>query len=241
MKDTKGFKAGYGVYPPYTMEDPNTKAVSGFSVDLVERIAKELGMTVTWHRVSWNTFIPDIRRGDYDLIADPILMTIPRSTEFAFTVPYDYFADGVVVVRKAETRIKAFEDLNSPEMRVALGKGFASETIARSQLPRAKLIPIQMGTDMQQLFNEVTSGRADASLSEGPSALRFIREHPNLVKSINIDNPAALIPGAFALRPDDSEGARVFSVCLEFLRSTGEIRALRKKWGLDPSSPEPKR
>jgi hypothetical protein len=53
-----------------------------------------------------------------------------------------------------------------------------------------------------------------------------------VVKSINADNPAAMIPGAFALRPDDARGARAFSVCLDFLRSTGEIEALRKKWGL---------
>ncbi|MGO8696131.1 MAG: substrate-binding periplasmic protein [Limisphaerales bacterium] len=155
-----------------------------------------------------------------------------RSTEFCFTDPYDYFADGVVVLRKADDRFKSFDDLNKAGVKIAVGKGFASETVARGRLPNAEIIPVQMGTDMLQLFNEVAAGRVDATLSEGPSAQRYIKEHPDVVKSINLDNPAAWIPGAFALRPDDPEGARVFSVSLAFLRATGETDALRKKWGL---------
>jgi ABC-type amino acid transport substrate-binding protein len=232
ISDKGVIDAGYGVYPPYTIEDPNTKAVTGFSIDLIERIAADLKVKVVWHRVNWNTFIPDIKRGEYDILVDPILMTIPRCREFAFTDPYDYFADGVVVVRKSETRFTSFDDLNQAGIKIAVGKGFASETVARGRLPKVEVIPVQMSTDMQQLFNEVASGRVDATLSEGPSAERYIKEHPDVVKSINLESPAAMIPGAFALRFDDAEGARAFSVCLSFLRSTGEVDALRKKWGL---------
>lgn len=236
MEQNGRIDAGYGVYPPYTIEDPNTKNVTGFSVDLIERIAQDLNVKVVWHRVNWNTFIPDIKRGEFDIIADPILMTIPRCQEFAFTEPYDYFSDGVIVLKKNEDRFTDFGDLNQSGIRIAVGKGFASETVARGRLPKAEIIPVQMGTDMQQLFNEVASGRVDATLSEGPSAQRYIDEHPDLVKSINMENPAAWLPGAFALRFDDPDGARAFSVCLSYLRSTGEIEALRKKWGL-PSRP----
>src|SRR5207249_269036 len=79
IEKTGELHAGYGVYPPYTQEDPNTKKVSGFSVDLIEQIAKELKCKVAWHRLNWNTMSADLKRGEYDLIADPIFQTIPRA------------------------------------------------------------------------------------------------------------------------------------------------------------------
>jgi len=33
LLSTGVINAGYGVYPPYTEEDPNTKKVSGFSIE----------------------------------------------------------------------------------------------------------------------------------------------------------------------------------------------------------------
>src|SRR5579863_8849663 len=70
--------AGYGVYPPYTQEDPNTKQVSGFSVDLIEQIGAQLKCKVVWHRLNWDTMSADLKLGEFDVIADPIFQTIPR-------------------------------------------------------------------------------------------------------------------------------------------------------------------
>ena len=103
--------AGYGVYPPYTQEDPNTKKISGFSVEIVEQIGRELSVKVVWHRINWNTMAADLKRGQFDVIADPIFQTIPRAREFSFSAPYAYFADGIAVIRKEDDRLKAFDDL----------------------------------------------------------------------------------------------------------------------------------
>jgi cyclohexadienyl dehydratase len=232
LRQTGVLDAGYGVYPPYSIEDPNTKAISGFSVEAINRIAADLKVRVVWHRINWDTFIPDIKRGEFDVIADPIFITTPRALDFTFTEPYDYFGEGIVMLRKDDKRFKSFEDLNKPGLRVAVGIGYASETIAKSYLPNATIIPVQTGTDQLQLFNEVVAGRVDATMSDAGTAKRYMTEHPDLVYSLNLDHPNFWVAGAFALRPNDAEGARVLNVGLEYLRTTGELAALRKKWGL---------
>jgi cyclohexadienyl dehydratase len=224
--------AGYGVTPPYTIEDPNTKAVSGYTVDIVERIAKDWKVKVVWHRLNWNTFMPDIKRGEFDMIGEPIFMTVPRARELGFSDPIDYFPEGVVMVRKGEKRFQNYEDLNKPDVNVGVQMGFASETIARAKLPRATITAVAPGTDQLQLFNEVVAGRVDATSSEGGLAQIFLKEHSSVVKLINADHPAAWVPGAFAFRFEDTESARAFSVGLRYLRLTGELDALRQKWGL---------
>src|SRR5688500_7610979 len=81
IETTSELHAGYGVYPSYTAADPNSKKVSGFSVDVIEQIGRDLKCRVVWHRLNWTTMAADLKRGDFDVIADPIFQTIPRARE----------------------------------------------------------------------------------------------------------------------------------------------------------------
>lgn len=236
VERTGELHAGYGVYPPYTMEDPNSKAVAGFSVEVIEQIGRELKCKVVWHRLNWNTMSADLKRGEYDVIADPIFQTIPRAREFAFTAPYALFGDGIAVVRKDESRFTTFESLDREGVTIAVGQGWASETLVKTRFSRPKVVSVQTGTDLLQLFNEVVAGRADVAIADVASAKRFVDEHPGAVKALWVDSPPTAMPAGFALRPDDRRGAEFLTVCLRNLQSTGVLDALARKHGavLDP-------
>jgi ABC-type amino acid transport substrate-binding protein len=221
---------GYGVYPPYTIEDPNTQEVSGFSVDIINQIAKELNVKIVWHRLNWNTMSADLKRGEFDVIADPIFQTIPRAREFSFTEPYAYFSDGIAVVRKNDNRFQRFEDLDRKDIKIAVGQGWASETIVKSKLTKPEIIAIQTNTDLLQLFNEVQSGRVDVAIADGADAKRFVDEHPESVKALWLDNPPAHIPAGFALRPSDRYSAEFLTVCIRNLKYMGVIDGLAEKY-----------
>lgn len=229
--------AGYGVYPPYTQEDPNTKKVSGFSVELIEQIGKELKCKVVWHRLNWNTMSADLKRGEFDVIADPIFETIPRAREFAFTAPYAYFADGIAVVRKDEKRFTDFASLDREGITIAVGQGWASETLVKTRFTKPKIVSVQTTTDLLQVFNEVVAGRADVAVADGADAERFVKEHPDAVKALWLDNPPAAMPAGFALRPDDARGAEFLTVCLRNLETTGILDALARKWQILSTKP----
>ena len=224
--------AGYGVYPPYTQEDPNTAEVSGFSVDIVHQIAADLKCEVVWHRLNWNTMSADLKRGEFDIIADPIFQTIPRAREFAFTEPYAYFADGIAVVRKDETRFSSFASLDQSGVTIAVGQGWASETLVRRRFTRATIKPVQTTNDLLQVFNEVVSGRADVAVADAADATRFVDEHKAEVKALFVDDPPAFMPAGFALRPDDREGAEFVTVCLRNLEATGVLKGLASRYNL---------
>jgi ABC-type amino acid transport substrate-binding protein len=229
---TNELHAGYGVYPPYTQEDPNTRAVSGFSVDIINEIGSQLNCKVVWHRLNWNTMSADLRRGEYDVIADPIFQTIPRAREFAFSEPYANFADGIAVVKKSEGRFTTLDSMDQVGVTIAVGQGWASETLLKTRFHKARIVSVQTATDLLQVFNEVLAGRADAAVADGADAERFVKEHSSAVKTLWLDNPPAAMPAGFALRPNDLKGAAFFSVCLRNLASTGVIAALEKKYGI---------
>lgn len=232
IESTGELHAGYGVYPPYTQEDPNTKEVSGFSVDIINQIAKDLKCKVVWHRLNWNTMSADLKRGEYDVIADPIFQTIPRAREFAFTEPYAYFPDGIAVVRKEEKRFRTFDDLDQGGVTIAVGQGWASETLIRSHFTKANVVPVQTATDLLQVFNEVVSGRADVAVADAADAKRFVQEHQNEVKALFLDNPPAFMPAGFALRLDDGKSAEFLTVCLRNLIATGVLEGIARRYDL---------
>ncbi len=223
---------GYGVYPPYTMEDPNTGKVSGFSAQIIEEIGAELECKIVWHRINWNTLSADLKRGEYDVIADPIFQTIPRAREFAFSEPYAYFADGIAVVRKDESRFTDFSSLDQRGIVINVGQGWASETLVKFRFNRAIIRTVQTSNDLLQVFNDVVAGRADVAIADGPDAQRFVLEHPTIVKALWLDSPPARIPAGFALRPSDREGAEFLTVCLRNLESIGLLDVLAQKFGV---------
>ncbi len=232
IEKTNELHAGYGVYPPYTQEDPNNKTVSGFSVDIIEHIAKELKCKVVWHRLNWNTMSADLKRGEFDVIADPIFQTIPRAREFAFTEPYAYFADGIAVVKISENRFSKFDDLDNEGIKIAVGQGWASETLIKNRFTKAQILSVQTSTDLLQVFNEVISGRVDVAVADGADAERFVMEHSDQIKALFLDNPPAAVPAGFALRPTDSMGAQFLSICLRNLKTAGILEGIARKYKL---------
>jgi len=232
LDQTNELQAGYGVYPPYTQENPNTRAVSGFSVDVINEIGRQLNVKVVWHRLNWDTMAADLKRGEFDVIADPIFQTIPRAREFQFTEPYAYFADGIAVVRKDERRFPTFKSLDVSGITIVVGQGWASETLVKTNFSHARIRTIQTTTDLLQVFNEVLSGRADAAVADAADAQRFVNEHRTAVKALFVDDPPAAMPAGFALRPGDERGAEFLNVSLRNLQSTGVLDALRRRYGV---------
>lgn len=232
IEKTGELHAGYGVYPPYTQEDPTTRKVSGYSVEVLEHICRELKCKVVWHRLNWNTMSADLKRGEYDVIADPIFQTIPRAREFAFSAPFAYFADGIAVVRKEENRFTTFDSLDRPGVVIAVGQGWASETLVKVRFSKAQIRSVQTATDLLQVFNEVASGRADVAIADGVDAERFVKEHAGKFKTLWLDEPPAFMPAGFALRPDDTKSADFLTVCLRNLESTGVLEGLARKYGI---------
>ena len=233
IEETGKIHAGYGVYPPYTIEDPNTKKVSGFSIELIQHIAKELNCGIEWHRINWNTMSADLKRGEFDVIVDPIFQTIPRAREFSFTDPYAFFADGIAVVKKSDNRFEEFQDLNRKDIKIVVGQGWASEAFVRANLTEPEIVSVQTSSDLLQVFNEVMTGRADVAVADGADAERFVNEHSREVKALWLDDPPAFMPAGFALRPSDDEGATFLTVCLRNLKSTGVIEGLAKKYNVN--------
>lgn len=224
---------GYGGYPPYTIEDPRTGAVSGLNVDLMNEITSQLKVKLVWKKFNWSTMSADMKRGEIDVIADPIFETIPRAREFAFTEPYAYVPTGIGIVRTGGKKIPSFDDLNSPTIKIAVGQGFAEETLLRARASNADIIAVATGSDTAAAANLVLSGRADIAIVTLSDAKRFLAANPDRLEALWIDKPPAYMAAGFALQFGDELGASFLNVAIRNLKYTGTISSLARRYQIE--------
>jgi cyclohexadienyl dehydratase len=228
-------RVGYEGYPPYTIKDPATGRLSGFSVDLAEYIAREAGWTVEWVETSPDTKIPDLQAGRFDVMTEPIFRTIPRASRVTFTRPYAYFGDASGIVRKGEQRFARVEDLNKAGITIVVRQGYTDQAFAADNLPKATLRALKVD-DVSQLFLEVISGKADVALADLEQVKAYAARHAE-VETRFTDPAPAYIPAGMMVRQGDFTFYNFLNTSLDYMESNAVLARLNRKYGLSPSVP----
>jgi len=229
-------RVGYGAFPPYTIldeteRDPD-KRLKGFSVDLVNEIAKRQSppLKVEWEKMNWETMKADMLSKKFDFVADPVYQTVPRAFDYCMAEPYSYFGLGIGVVRKNDNRFSKFEDLDRPDITIALAEGWSSTEFARQRLKRPKFRTIVVGGDAYTQLDDVLIGRADVALNDSPTIAQYVKAHHDKVKALWLESPPSIVPGGFASANGERDLMDFLNTSLRVLKADGTIDCLDKKW-----------
>jgi polar amino acid transport system substrate-binding protein len=220
--------AGYIIYPPAVIKDPNTGKLSGHFVDAIEAIAKEVNATVRYHEVTWATFVPELQSGKFDVTIAATYVTIPRALVVAYTRPLFYLGSAALV-RADEKRFSKLEDLNRSDVRIALTQGTAEVQIAEKELKNAKRSVIA-SPDLNLAFLEVVTGRADATLNDEVMAHEFAKNNSG-TKVILDSPPFNMTAVAWPVRQGDQEWVNFLNNALRYLETTGQLQKFEEHYG----------
>lgn len=229
-------RVGYGIWPPFSIVDeaePDpTKKLKGFSVDLVNEIARRHSppLRVEWHRMNWDTMRADLSTGRFDFVCESVFQTIPRAADFGLSEPYAAFGLAAAVVRIDETRFQKFEDLDRPEITIALAEGWTTSEFARARLTKPKFLSVTVREDVSTQMSNVMAGRADVALNDVPSVVNFVRAHSDQVKALWIDPAPTMVVGGFVTRPEEKDLLAFLNSCLRVLKADGTIKQLDERW-----------
>ena len=229
VNTTRVLRVGYEGYPPYTVIDPQTQAVSGYSVDVATAIATEAEWKVQWVKTTPDTKVADLAADKFDVMVEPIFRTIPRATRASFTRPYSYFGYAAGVVRKGDTRFRSMADLNRPGIKVVVRLGYTDQTYAEQHLPQAQIVKLN-ASDISQVFNEVLAGRADIALADLEQVKAFASTHAGSVDTLFTDPPPAAVPAGFMLRQGDFAFYNFLNSAIDYLESNGVFDDLDRKY-----------
>jgi polar amino acid transport system substrate-binding protein len=151
-------------YPPYLWRDPqNPQQLIGANADLLQHLAKELGVTVeTLYTGPWSRAQDEVRTGRVDLLAGAFL-TPPRLGVMDYVHPAFYFTPSVVWVhRGTEFPYAGWEDLRgrTGDTLVSNSFGHKFDTFAKDNLT------LEGVSSLTQAFQKLLLGRTDYVLYE---------------------------------------------------------------------------
>lgn len=159
IKSTKTMRIGVvGGQPPYSWKDLATGQWTGFMPDIATDLATTLGATIEPVESTWGNAALDIQAGKVDIFFC-LAPTPQRALVADFTTPL--FQNAFALIARHGFEPKTWEDLDRPEIRIALELGSVYDQNVEKLAPRATLIRLK--TNNEAVLN-VQAGRADCQM-----------------------------------------------------------------------------
>ena len=215
-------------YEPFEyMEDGQYK---GFDLDLIQDIAKKLGLTVEFANVDFDTIVPGVSSGaKYDVGIGAITVTPERKKEVDFTDSY-YMDDQAIVTMKDNADITGDnykEKLDSADAKIAVQSGSTAEAFVKENFPNAELVPFKNATDC---FSALQAGQSVALVTNRSVAAQLVAtsfDNEQVVKLISTGEEYAI-----AVNKDNSGLKDAINKALKELTDDGTVDSLMGQYNI---------
>ncbi len=221
-----------GVNVPYAPNEFKNSAsdIVGFDVDLMNAVAKTMGLIPEYREALFADIIPTVQRGEMNVGMSSFTDTLERQQSVDFVT---YFEAGTLWAQRTGSDV----DPNAAcGLRVGMTPGSTHETVeipAKSdQCVAAGLAPIEpVVYDRQdQLTAALIAGEIDAMSADSPVTGYAIKGSGGALEPAGEVFDTAPYGWPVA---KDSPLAESLRQALEHVISTGEYKAIATKWGVD--------
>jgi polar amino acid transport system substrate-binding protein len=217
-----GFDAAY---PPFSFVDKNGKP-SGFDIDSINWIAKEMGFKVKHRPTDWAAIVPSLKAKKIDLIASGMSITPERQAAVNFCNPYWQVVQLLVV--KKDSKLTVDQALE-PGRKIGLLRGSAeSKWMTKNQLKKGYKYELKFYDTTPLAIEDVTNGRADAAAVSN-TALKEAVDRGLQVKGIGRYGQPDVNYG-YAVRKEDNDFRNKLNEGLKRLKASAYWDELVKKW-----------
>ena len=214
-----------GDYRPFAIKTET--GITGHDIDIIELMAKEMGVKVEYVSTSWPNLMKDIQADKFDVAIGGITRNVGRIRYIDMLPGYAPFGK-VALVRSAEKgKYMAPQDLNKADVRVIKNPGGTNEAFVLENLKAARVSTHDKNAEIPGLIAE---GKGDVMITETYEALHYSKADPRLHAAF-IDAP--LTPKnelGFMIPTDDADYSRVMGFVWKLMDSRGVLKQTSDKW-----------
>ena len=215
-----------GDWDPMSMKDPATNKYVGFDIDVMQELAKDMGVEVTFVPTEWKTIVSGITSGRYD-VSTSVTKTAKRALVAGFTNSYYKYGTVALVLKKNIKKFPTWDSLNNKNVTIATTLGTSQEEMAKKIFVKSKLKSIEAPA---RDFQEVLSGRADGHITSSTEANKLVITYPQLaIVPDGGKNPAVL---AILIDQSDQVWLNYVNHWIEIKKAVGFFDILLKKYGM---------
>jgi len=235
---TNTLRCAYLVMPPQFSMDPNTKAFSGVSYDVVMEAAKRLSLKVDWvEEVNFMNVAEGFKTGRYDAFCLASYRWEPSARVMEYTIPI-YKSTTDAYVRADDHRFDAdLKAINDPSVKVAIvDGGEASAFIRAADFPASTAHSLPANTDPSFLLESVATKKADVSLSNPLMAMPYLASNPDKLRRIEGHAPIRAYSHALSFGKGEHDMVSMFNVAIDGMHDDGTINKILDKYEKIPNS-----
>ena len=222
-------------YPPFQYINEEGEMV-GFEVDLWDAIAERLGVEMEVTSVAFDSMIPGVQSGRWDLAMEGITDNPVRREVVSF-VNYGYTTSSAYVLEENGEGVEDHLDLCG--MNGAAQSGTEWVDMIAETLSDACVADGQEGMTVSEYNtgNDVLvsrySGRTDFVLTSAASAREIMNNAPRPVSVVAVDILPRQ-PSGIAFRPDEMDLGEAVLAALAEVMADGTYEAIYTEWDVTP-------
>jgi polar amino acid transport system substrate-binding protein len=219
-------------YPPMEFFKPGTKGpIIGMDADLGAALGKALGLNVEMRNATFDSIIPGLADGKYDMGLSSFTDTKEREKTVDFVT---YYNAGESFYIKADNP-KTYDGLESLcGAKVAVENGTTEQSDAQAQSKKCTAagkpkVEVLQFSDQSGANLAVANGRADVGFADSPPVDYIVQSSNGQFK--NTGKPFGLAPYGIAL-PKGNGMAQAVQAAMQQLIDDGSYASMLKKWNL---------
>lgn len=193
--------------------------VTGFDIELIEAMAKEMKLEVKIQNMAFDGLLPALQMKKVDVVIAGMTETAERKKAVAFSTPY-FKAKQVIITKKGKD-IKDFKELAEKQVGVMLG--FTGDAV----VSEIKGVKVQRFDATYAAIMALEKGKLDAVVADSEPAKKYIESYKDLVIA---SAPAEEEDYAIAVRKKDTALLNELNKALEAVKKNGTYDKLLKKY-----------
>jgi polar amino acid transport system substrate-binding protein len=212
-------------FAPFEFPEKDSKEFTGFDMDLIRAIAKEMGYKkCTIKNMGFDALIPAINAGNIDVSIAGFSITEERKKQVIFSQPY-YKSGLAFVVRKDVNDVQKFDDLKGKTIAVQLGTTGA--LYAEKLKGKGAVVKTYNTSDLACM--ELKNKGADAVISDLPVLQYFLKNGGSEYAKL-AGEPLTAEDYGIVISKKKPELAKEVDKALDALRKNGTYDKLYEKW-----------
>ncbi len=216
-----------GDWNPMTVRDPATNSYVGYDIDVMTKLAEDLGVTLEFVPTDWKTLVNGVVAGNYHMtgsasISPARLKAAGYSSSYIAVEMFPFTTDDKI------GNFTGWESINQAGVNVATTLGTSFEKLVRDWFPNAQITVVEAPA---RGFQEVLSGRADVFVTSNIEGSTLVEKFPN-VRQIPVEAARAPTPIAMLLPQGDQVWINYVNSWIELRKAQGFFANTAAKWGL---------
>jgi len=216
-----------GDWNPMSIKDPSTNEYVGFDIEIVTELAKDMGVKLELVPTDWKTIVSGITANKYD-ISTSASLNAKRALSSGYSVSFLNYYQVPLTLKKNLSKFSDWDDLNKSNIKFAVTLGTVQEQMAKEFFPNAIISSVEAPA---RDFQEVLSGRADASMTSNIEAAALVKQYEE-ISIIPVKEQRRPTPLAWLIPQNDQIWINYVNHWINLKKSQGYFEKIMVKYNL---------